>query len=431
MRPAAAQRQMQAAAEVDLVLHKDAEQVIAGIIGHLALIRVVGGVRVHPVVVEIDAIHQTADRGLALELQIDAECRQIHIIELPDAIAADAELLLGLRLQGNRQTRGLNRSAEVLAGQPHVGKAARLVKKPRAIRRGGHRIEGALERGVHHRRVRAPHIILAALLMHRGQHPVIVQAQIEARIESPLLIAGAGLPVAVAVHHIAELAQRDAEMKPPFLALPQTRLKMLHMTVLRAAPPIRGQPVRKEGALRLAEKAAAFGQSVHRAADRITAVKHRALGRQQFHALQRERIDERPVLIRAVAEGAVVVADAIHHHQRAEAGEATDEGRSLPVRGLLDRHARRFTQRFGEGARQALIHLLFVEFLHRRGHLRGFLRAARRGHHRVGQRLSGQKARGGEKGENQAHRPLFMPFRPQAVTAHFGRIPASDKKGPS
>ena len=76
---------------------------------------------------------------------------------------------------------------------------------------------------------------------------------------------------------------------------------------------------------------------------------------QDLELLHGARVDGEEVLVGALAEGAVVEADAVEHHDRLLAGEAADVGGALAVGGLLHVHAGLEAEGVGGRARQALL----------------------------------------------------------------------------
>jgi len=115
-------------------------------------------------------------------------------------------------------------------------------------------------------------------------------------------------------------------------------------------------------------EAAVPGEGVEGAADGIASVEDGALAGDQFDAVERERIDESPVLVRAVAEGGIIVADAVDEGEVAEAGEAADERGSLAIGGFLDTDAGQFAEGFREGSDETFLELLGRQFAdHGRG----------------------------------------------------------------
>jgi hypothetical protein len=173
---------------VDLVLEEDAEHVVAGVVRH-GTGEVVGTVGFEPVMVIVHSIHQPADGGAAFELKIEAERGEIHIVPTAGTAAGDAELLLPGGLKGDREARGVDEAVEILPARRTYERLRSWSNKAHAVATDG----GAFKRNSRGGRMRAPHIILAHLLMHGGEGPLIIQRYIQPHIEGPLVVAGVGL----------------------------------------------------------------------------------------------------------------------------------------------------------------------------------------------------------------------------------------------
>jgi hypothetical protein len=214
---------------------------------------------------------------------------------------------------------------------------------------------------------------LAVIVVAEGQAVLGADLPDEARVGGQLAEAGAALVVAVRVEHrrldgvaVVERVQLAAGAQRADVAVAdpaeQADLALVADVELGAAAELAVGGAGAHHRPRVAVPVAAAllerrldRRRQQRPAHRVRAVAGRRRPAQHLELLQRPRVDGEEVLVRPVAEGAVVQADPVEHHHRLLPGQPAHERRGLPVRGLLHVHARLVAQRVGGRARQPLL----------------------------------------------------------------------------